>query len=272
MTGSKREHFPIIPNIVFHLDLTPFELGLYCHTVRTAGWGSGACHKSSRTLASELNCSAGMISKAKRELQRKHWMVDFQPLIEVQSVPRRYGGKPYHLITVVDIWPENTKYFERERLRKNKAARESSELGRSSRTVASSHTEIASAFHEIKKNCERKSSEEKAPSLSPSAREKVSEIAHEDISFVWKFVTSLFGRPAKNTIPKQELRLIRDLLPVAPEEIETIRWWYEQKEPIWPSASTQAFMLTRRPRSVEALLRNWNGVLDVARKFRKTNH
>jgi len=197
-------------------------------------------------------------------------MVDFKPLIEVQLVPRRYGGKPYHLITVVDIWPENTKYFERERLRKNKVSEESTELAGSSRTVTSSHNEIASASHEIKKNCERRSSEEKAPSLSPSPRAQVSEVAYEDISFVWKFVTSLFGRPAKNTIPKQELRLTRDLLPVAPEEIETIRWWYEQTEPVWPNASTQAFMLTRRPRSVEGLLRNWNSVLDVARNFKKT--
>jgi len=267
MTDSKREHFTIIPNIVFHSDLTPFELGLYCHIVRTAGWGNGACHKSSRTLAAELNCSAGTISKAKRELQRKHWMVGFKPLIEVQHVPRRYGGKPYHLITVVDIWSENTKYFERERLRKNKAAGDSSELAGSSRTVASSHTEFASASDEIKKNCERRSSEE-----SPSSRAQVSEIVEEDISFVWRFVTSLFGRPRKNTIPKREFRLIRDLLPVEPDEIETIRWWYEQKAPIWPGPSTQAFMLTRRPRSVEALLRNWNNVLDVARNFKKTNH
>src|SRR5437762_7696543 len=105
-------------------------------------------------------------------------MFDFKPLIEVQHVPRRYGGKPYHLITVVDIWPENTKYFERERLRKNEAVGESSELAGSSGTVASSHTEIASASHEIKKNHikknhERRSSQEKAPSLSPSPRESL---------------------------------------------------------------------------------------------------
>ena len=124
-------------------------------------------------------------------------MVGFKPLIEVQHVPRRYGGKPYHLITVVDIWSENTKYFERERLRTNKAAGESSELAGLRRSVASSHTEFASASDEIKKNCERRSSEEKAPSLSPSSRAQVSEIVEEDISFVWRFVTSLFGRPGK---------------------------------------------------------------------------
>ena len=60
-----------------------------------------------------------MISEAKRELQRKHWMVDFKPLIEMQPVPRRYwreAGPSHH--GGRHLAREATKYFEQERLRK----------------------------------------------------------------------------------------------------------------------------------------------------------
>ena len=267
MTDSKREHFAIIPNIVFHLDLTPFELGLYCHIVRTAGWRGGACHKSSRTLAAELNCSTGTISKAKRELQRWHWMLGFKPLIEVQHVPRRYGGKQYHLITVVDVWPENTKYFERERLRKNKEAGESSELGGSSRTVASSHTEIASASDEIKKNCERRSSEEKAPSLSPSPRESLDAPKKDQILKFWQFVQLLCSRTPVEQIPRRELRIIRQLVPVSDEQTALITWWYNVSDQRVIYKTPEYYALARRPRTVMSLLRDWNDTVDYARFY-----
>jgi hypothetical protein len=275
---ERRDHFTMIPNIVRELKLPIYALGLYIHVVSTAGW-KGECFKSARTLAKALRCSVGTITNAKRELLRPHWLLRFKPLIAIRLVPRRCGGKPYHAITPVDIWGENARYFaSRQSLvgeqRSTGEVASSCEVPANSLSeIQSSPYEIASSRGEIKDKSERTTKEEThCLSFSPPSRETVSEIAHEEICSVWKFVTSLFGRPRKNTIPKREFRLIRGLLPVAPEEIETIRWWYEQEEPILPDRSTQAFMLTRRPRSVEALLRNWNSVLDVARNFKKTRH
>jgi hypothetical protein len=75
--------------------------------------------------------SVGSVVKAKRELQEAG-------LIQIEAKDNPKGGKPYHEITIVDIWPLNSKYF------------------------TSSSSELASSPGELKKNPLRRAKEKKA--------------------------------------------------------------------------------------------------------------
>ncbi len=265
MSSTSRKWFTTIPNVVYHAGLKPIEFALYANIVRTVGWGMGACHKSSRTLARELRCSVGAVSQAKKDLQRKHYLVHFKPLIEIVSVPRRAGGRPYHSIRPVDIWAENDRYFismkeDRDTVGDNV---------RSPNKVPSSAIEVASSCRDLKKNSpERRTKKELVPSLSPSPREIDKE--EGGIFEIWNFVQTLCGRePTTGTIPRRELRMIRQLIPVAPSEIEDVRWWYSIDLRQVTYDSTEHYLLERRPRMLTALLRNWANIVDMARYNRR---
>lgn len=141
--GDLRKYRTEIPNIVFTLDLSPYELALYCLLKKTAG-ADGTCWKSTATLAKESGMSSGMVSKAKVALQAPIAVLG-KPLITVEEEPNKKGGKPKHCITLTDIWPENF------RLRGSSSPCEVENEARSQGEVASSPHEQASSPHEIKK-------------------------------------------------------------------------------------------------------------------------
>jgi hypothetical protein len=133
--GDSRKYRTEIPNLVFTLGLSPFELALYVHLKKTAG-AEGACWKSTQTLSEETGMSAGMVSKAKDGLEESRKALGGKALINVSEEPNRGGGRPRHVITITDIWPENFAAN----------ARPSSP-----HEVASSSGEVASSPHELKK-------------------------------------------------------------------------------------------------------------------------
>jgi Helix-turn-helix domain len=140
--GEGKRYFAEIPNIVFTLGLSPYELALYCHLKKTAG-AEGECWKTTETLASETRMSAGMVSKAKISLQSPRPELGGKPLIVLRESPNPKGGKPLHHISVVDVWPENVSRFARPTSR--------DEVANSPHELASSYSEIASSPHELKK-------------------------------------------------------------------------------------------------------------------------
>jgi hypothetical protein len=144
--GSERRYRTEIPNIVLSLGLSPFELTLYVHLKRTTG-PEGVCRKSTATLAKEAGMSGGMVSKAKDGLGRRFAELGGRSLITVEEVPNPHGGKPYHHIRLADIWLDNAKKF----------------------TQPSSHSEIATSPHEIKKEPLKKEPRKKG-SKSHSAK------------------------------------------------------------------------------------------------------
>jgi hypothetical protein len=99
-----------IPNLVFTLGLSPYELALYIHLKRTAG-DDGECWKKTETLADETGMSMGMVSKAKEGLERPRAELNGKALIVIHREANPHGGKPKHTITIVDIWPENVARF-----------------------------------------------------------------------------------------------------------------------------------------------------------------
>jgi hypothetical protein len=86
-----------IPNRVVDIKgLNPLALALYVHIKRIAG-DNGACYMSSEHLANNTGMSEGSISNFKKEL------VD-AGLITIALKDSDHGGKPFHYITIVDVW------------------------------------------------------------------------------------------------------------------------------------------------------------------------
>ena len=110
--GDMRKYRAEIPNVVFTLGLTPFELALYTHLKQTAGAGEGGrSTKSTEKLAREAGMSEGMVSKAKQGLLRADRpALRGKALIHIEKDETR-PGRPRDVITIVDIWPENFLFF-----------------------------------------------------------------------------------------------------------------------------------------------------------------
>ncbi len=108
--GDPKKYWTQIPNIVFDLSLKPAELVLYCHLKRTAG-ATGKCTKSRATLARETGMGAGSVSRAKTELEKRRPELNNRPLIRVKEVANPSGGKPFHEVTLTDIWKANMDRF-----------------------------------------------------------------------------------------------------------------------------------------------------------------
>src|SRR5690242_7524671 len=101
--SDTRRFFFQVPNIVFELGLSPYELSLYCAIRRTAG-EEGICFRSGSTLASMCGMSSGQVSRCKKRLQAPFEKLAGKALIRIVKLPSHHVGKPYHEISVVSIW------------------------------------------------------------------------------------------------------------------------------------------------------------------------
>lgn len=87
-----------IPNMIFDIGLTPYEVALYGHFKRVCGAEPGGmCWKSVSTLSRETGMSAGRVSEARAELARRGLIHMRQPK----------GPGTGVTVTIVDIWPQN---------------------------------------------------------------------------------------------------------------------------------------------------------------------
>lgn len=95
---DKREWFTMMPNIIDESDLDPHEFRLLIHYYRV-----GNCWEGTRTTAKKCQMSMGTVSKKRRSLAVKGWIVLQEPDEE----------KPNDTITItiVDKWSENLAYF-----------------------------------------------------------------------------------------------------------------------------------------------------------------
>ena len=95
-----------IPNLIFDIGLTPYEVALYGHFKRVCGAEpGGVCWKSVRTLSKETGMSIGRVSEARAELARRGLIRMSQPKGPGRSVT----------VTIVDIWPENMARYSEDR-------------------------------------------------------------------------------------------------------------------------------------------------------------
>ena len=100
--SNERKYFTMIPNLVDDLGLSIQAFRLYFHLRRVAG-EEGQCWQSTTTLSQACKTGRGSITRAKAELQA-------QGLIQI-TVEKSDRGLPHHVITIVDIWPRNIRYF-----------------------------------------------------------------------------------------------------------------------------------------------------------------
>jgi hypothetical protein len=188
--GDGRRYRTEIPNVVFTLGLSPFELTLYLHLKRTAG-DSGECWKSTATLAKETSMSAGMVSKAKDALTAPRIELGKKPLIKVKEEENPHGGKARHIITLTDIWPDNIKRF----------SSSQGEVASSPDELASSYSEVASSPHELKKEPKKKEPKEETKALSSAN-------GSTPILEVFSYWQSALNHPQAKLTPERE-RVIR---------------------------------------------------------------
>src|SRR3954454_1719012 len=78
--------FVRVPNIVFELGLSPYELSLYCAIRRTTG-DDGICFRSGRTLAFMCGMSSGQVSRCKKRLATPFENLGGKPLIRIVKRP-----------------------------------------------------------------------------------------------------------------------------------------------------------------------------------------
>lgn len=140
--GDPRRFRTEIPNIVDDMDLDPYSFRLYVHLKRVAG-DSGQCWQSTKTLAKACRMSAGEVSKAKRVLLS-------QGLIQVIEKPNLRGGKAFHEIHIMDVWPKNLATFASSPSEGDRETSSPNEVTSSRGELASSHGEGASSRGEIK--------------------------------------------------------------------------------------------------------------------------
>ncbi len=129
--GDPKKYWTQLPNLIDDMGLSVYAFRLYVHLKRVVGeMENGECWQSVKTLAENCNMSIGMVTKAKKEL-------DDLSLINIEKVKNPRGGRDFHKITIVDIWPENIKKY---------ASSSPHELD------TSSQDELTSSPHELKKN------------------------------------------------------------------------------------------------------------------------
>jgi hypothetical protein len=97
--GDPRKYFIQIPNMIDDSDLSVYEFRLYVHLKRVAGDG-GVCFQTTQTLAKACLMSTAAVARAKKTLADKK-------LIIIKEMPGVHGGRPYHEITIIDIWTKN---------------------------------------------------------------------------------------------------------------------------------------------------------------------
>lgn len=126
--GDPRRYYTQVPNMVDDAGLSPYAFRLYVHLKRVAG-DDGNCWQSTGTLASACKMSAGMVTKAKIELQDKGF-------ITIKQVAHENPGRAYHIISIIDLWVENSTKYKQS----------------SPHELQSSQSELQSSPHELKNN------------------------------------------------------------------------------------------------------------------------
>lgn len=90
-----------LPNIIFDMDLDPYEFKAYCVLKKTAG-DRGSCFKSNETLCKEIGCQKPKFIEIKKSLSEKG-------LIKICKQRHKNGGNMPDLVTILDIWDLNMK-------------------------------------------------------------------------------------------------------------------------------------------------------------------
>ncbi len=99
-----RRYFTILPNKLDEIGLSPYAVRLYFRLKRRAG-ENGECWENTKHLAEGCNMSKSQVSRSKAELE-------IAGLITIKKRSLAHGHFQGHIITIVDIWKDNVKYYD----------------------------------------------------------------------------------------------------------------------------------------------------------------
>ena len=99
--GDIKKYYTMLPNIMDDSDLDPFEFRLLVHYYRV-----GACWEGTKTTAQKCNMSVGAVSKKRRSLAEKGWIL-------IQE-PSKDNPTDTVKITLVDRWADNANAYSRD--------------------------------------------------------------------------------------------------------------------------------------------------------------
>lgn len=198
---NERLYFTMIPNIVTEMGLSVYAQSLYLRLKRRAG-ESGECFESTRNLAIGCKMSTAKVTEAKRELEQAG-------LIRIETAKGEHGGRPYHIITITNIWEKNLAHY--------------SQVCRANLQV--SPGKLASLPHATKEESIKKKGEERA--ATSAARVPFS--GENGIN-----AASLKSHPAIQAIkkitgyypPKNLYERIVDLVGEEPD-VERLKYWFD---------------------------------------------
>lgn len=95
-----------LPNILFELDLDPYEFRVYCQIKKITGDG-GKCWMSMRALAEKCNISERKLREVKKSLSQPIEQLGNIPLLKITKRKKEKGDLDTDLIEIIDIWPVN---------------------------------------------------------------------------------------------------------------------------------------------------------------------
>jgi len=206
---SPRTYYTRIPNLIDDSDLTPHAYRLYGHLRRVAG-DTGACWKSTATLAKACHMSAGMVSKCKQELVTAG-------LIRIEEKHNEQGQ--YHHITIVDVWHKNAAAYGADS--PDELPSSYSELPMEPSSQGEHPTPRGSSQSETKKNHAEKKNPNADPMESDNGRAwfmALADLCVVDLAVSTKTQRDQLGQTAK---------ILRTKAEASPEQITAFgEWWY----------------------------------------------
>lgn len=108
--SSNHKYRTELPNILFELGLHPCLIGVYAALKRCAG-DYGNCTKSIKTLCNQLQIAKNTLKAWLRDLCKINPILN-KPLITLQERSSEHGDSDTHSISIIDIWPDNFKFFD----------------------------------------------------------------------------------------------------------------------------------------------------------------
>src|SRR5690348_11438162 len=107
--SSNHKYRTELPNIIFKIGINPNLIGVYAALKQCAG-DYGNCTKSEKTLSEELGVTPKTLRSWINQLSEINPKLS-KPLIIIQKRISECGDRDTHSISIIDIWPENFKYF-----------------------------------------------------------------------------------------------------------------------------------------------------------------
>ena len=106
--NPNRKYFTTVPNIVFDLDLDPYEFRLYLQYCKAADSNQTSWY-GNKSLSKKCDMSERKLRECKAELAKPRPELENKPLIYIEHRKSEAGDWDTDLITVIDIWHDNTK-------------------------------------------------------------------------------------------------------------------------------------------------------------------